>query len=280
TRFGERSIDFADPQAVQALNRALLALFYGISKWEIPPGFLCPPVPGRADYVHSVADLLASCNGGAIPRGPGIRVLDVGVGANCIFPIIGHGEYGWRFVGTDIAPQALASARAIAEGNRALAGAIELRLQPTPAHILKGLYPTRELFDLTVCNPPFHESPEAAHEGSRRKWKNLKRKPPRGHRNFGGHSTELWCPGGEAAFIRRLIEESVALSADVFWFTTLVSKEANLPAIHASIKKARATDCRTLELAHGQKRSRVVAWTFLEAREQQDWRRSRFNTLP
>ena len=44
---------------MKALNKALLAHFYAVKHWDIPDGFLCPPVPGRADYVHHLADLLA-----------------------------------------------------------------------------------------------------------------------------------------------------------------------------------------------------------------------------
>ena len=61
------SIDFANPAAVKAFNRALLVHHYGISGWDIPAGYLCPPIPGRADYIHHVADLLATCNRKEIP---------------------------------------------------------------------------------------------------------------------------------------------------------------------------------------------------------------------
>src|SRR5690606_36462402 len=67
--YGDHSIDFADPAAVRCLNRALLKSFYGVKQWELPDGYLCPPIPGRADYVHHLADLLARDNEGAIPRG-------------------------------------------------------------------------------------------------------------------------------------------------------------------------------------------------------------------
>ena len=60
----EQTIDFSNPEAVKALNRALLKTFYGVNRWDIPPGYLCPPVPGRADYIHYTADLLSSTNGG------------------------------------------------------------------------------------------------------------------------------------------------------------------------------------------------------------------------
>ncbi|MEE6801750.1 RlmF-related methyltransferase, partial [Escherichia coli O8:H10] len=84
TPAGEPTVNFADPEAVKALNKALLAHFYGVKHWDIPDGFLCPPVPGRADYIHHLADLLAETSvDGAIPRQT--SVLDIGTGANCIY---------------------------------------------------------------------------------------------------------------------------------------------------------------------------------------------------
>ncbi|MEJ7779899.1 MAG: RlmF-related methyltransferase [Daejeonella sp.] len=79
------TIDFTDPEAVKTVNKALLKLFYGVYLWDIPEGYLCPPVPGRADYIHYMAELLAESYD-KIPRGKTVRVLDVGVGANCIYP--------------------------------------------------------------------------------------------------------------------------------------------------------------------------------------------------
>jgi len=264
---GTLSIDFANPEAVKALNRALLTNFYGVTKWEMPPDYLCPPVPGRGDHIHYIADLLASTNGGKFPQGKLIRVLDVGVGANCIYPIIGHFEYGWNFVGTDNDPVALASAEKIVRANKGLADAVELRLQKSASNVFRGLVTSEDSFSITICNPPFHASLEEAQEGSRRKWKNLKKSDDREKKpllNFGGKSTELWCPGGEIGFIRRMIEESAGFSKNCAWFSTLVSKEVNLPPIYAALERAKVKDYRTLDMAQGQKTSRIVAWTFRE----------------
>jgi 23S rRNA (adenine1618-N6)-methyltransferase len=46
-----------------------------------------PPIPGRADYIHYIADLLATTNSG-IPKETEYKDWDIGVGANCIYPII------------------------------------------------------------------------------------------------------------------------------------------------------------------------------------------------
>ena len=276
--YGDESIKFADPAAVKALNRALLNQVYGIKQWDVPPQYLCPPIPGRADHLHYLADLLADGNGGVIPHGESIRVLDLGVGANCIYPLIGQREYGWQFVGTDIDAVALANAQGIVDAN-GLSGAITLRLQASPAAIFEGVVKPDEVFDLCMCNPPFHASLAEARSGTQRKWKNLgvesnKKKVP--VLNFGGKSMELCCEGGEEAFVCRMVEESARYRGSCMWFTTLISKSASLPGVYRAIKYAGALENRTIEMAQGQKKSRIVAWTFLDAKQQQAWRLARW----
>ncbi|NOT88378.1 MAG: 23S rRNA (adenine(1618)-N(6))-methyltransferase RlmF [Lysobacter sp.] len=276
---GEASIDFSDPAAVRALNRALLKTQYGIAHWDLPDGYLCPPIPGRADYLHGLADLLATSNAGAIPHGASIRALDIGTGANLIYPLLGHREYGWRFVGTDIDSTALRAAEAIVDAN-GLRKAIELRHQPDPSRIFAGPLRDDDVFDLMLCNPPFHASADDAARGSERKWRNLGRTPtsPRADAplNFGGQSTELWCPGGEAAFVRRMIRESARIASRVYWFSTLIAKSEHLADVRKQLQQADAQDVREIRMAQGQKQSRFVAWTFLDATQREAWRALRW----
>ena len=271
---GKPSIDFANPGAVRVFNQALLKSLYGIAHWQIAEGYLCPPIPGRADYLHGLADLLTGDNNGTIPQGPNVRVLDIGVGASCIYPLLGHGDYGWRFLGSDIDAAALSCAQANVHANQ-LDHAIELRLQAQRGQIFSGLLHADERFDLTLCNPPFHASAEEAASGSRRKWKNLGKLDPQRKLpdlNFGGQNSELWCTGGEASFIKRMIRESRGCADQVLWFSTLVSKAGNLPDIHKQLKKLDACEVRTIEMAQGNKQSRFVAWTFRDAAARQQWR--------
>jgi 23S rRNA (adenine1618-N6)-methyltransferase len=272
---GEQSIDFSEPEAVKALNRGLLASYYGICDWDIPKGFLCPPIPGRADMIHHLADLLASLNGGVIPRGDHVRALDIGVGASCIYPLIGRSEYGWSFLASDIDPEALKSSEQILLKNPALRAGIELRQQPSRRAILKGLLQPGEQIDIVVCNPPFHASAEEAEEASRKKWRNLGH-DPNAAPNFGGGGFELWCPGGEVAFAERMIQESIPLARDVFWFSILISKEANLPLVYQALKRARVVEQRTVKMEQGQKTSRFVAWSFCDLSQQKAWCERRF----
>ncbi|WP_327439769.1 23S rRNA (adenine(1618)-N(6))-methyltransferase RlmF [Pseudomonas donghuensis] len=276
---GKPSIDFANPEAVRVFNRALLKAQYGIQHWDIPADYLCPPIPGRADYVHVLADLLAQENNGEIPRGAQVQALDIGVGANCIYPLLGHSDYRWRFLGSDIDATALAAAGAIVQAN-GLGKAINLRQQGNHKHILLGLLNSDERFDLTLCNPPFHASREEATRGSQRKWRALGKADPKRKLpvlNFGGQNNELWCEGGEIRFVSQLVAESASLGQQVLWFTSLVSKASNLPGIQTALKKAGAVEQRVVEMGQGQKQSRMIAWTFQDAAARQAWRQQRWS---
>lgn len=255
---GEQSIDFADPQAVMLLNQALLKRFYNLN-WQLPEGYLTPPVPGRADYVHALADLLAGDNGGAIPRD--LDIMDIGCGANCIYPLIGHAEYGWRFTGTDTSAEAIIAASQIVAANPGLQRAVRLRRQKQPQAIFSGVIHKNERYHAVMCNPPFHASAADAAAGSQRKVRNLglKQNAPL---NFGGQQNELWCEGGELAFIGRMIDESVAQGSSIVWFTSLVSRKENLPALRDRLA-AEACEVRIVNMAQGQKQSRFLAWSFM-----------------
>ncbi len=267
------SIDFADQNAVKALNRALLKHYYDVSQWDIPKDYLCPPIPGRADYIHYVADLLGSSNKGKNPKGASINVLDIGIGANCIYPIIGHREYGWSFVGSDIDPLSVEAAKRIVDANKSLQGAIEPRLQGSKMGIFRGIVGRNERFDAVVCNPPFHASLKEAEQGTRQKWRNLGggEKEVKHVLNFGGNKAELWCPGGERAFVEQMIIQSEQTKNQVLWFTSLVSKSANLKSIYNALIKVNAFEVRTVQMSQGQKISRFVAWTFHDEKEQEAW---------
>jgi 23S rRNA (adenine1618-N6)-methyltransferase len=265
------TIDFSNPAAVLTLNRALLKLHYGIASWDLPSGYLCPPVPSRADYLHYAADLLAQENPSTLRNDAenGFTILDIGTGANCVYPLLGAAMFGWRFVASDIDPTSVDWARRLVATNPAVASKIDVRLQTSAEAIFKNITRHQETFALSLCNPPFHASPEDAAAGTLRKLRNLgDASSPRSAKpalNFGGRANELWCTGGEVAFIRRMITESADRPSLCVWFTTLVSKRGSLPMLERELRRTRATDARVLTMFAGQKQSRLLAWSFLPA---------------
>tara|TARA_R110002049_G_scaffold307712_1_gene509017 strand:+ start:7301 stop:8227 length:927 start_codon:yes stop_codon:yes gene_type:complete len=260
---GQMTIDFQDVGAVRMLNRALLKTHYNIDFWDIPSGYLCPPIPGRVDYIHYLADLLADSNNQDIPRGRSIKALDIGTGASLVYPLVGLSEYGWHFTGVDIDPAALKSAKQLCDFNKLK---ITLRQQGKRENIFRGVIKPHDAFHVTLCNPPFHASMEKAAKGTQRKWGNLGKGNSR-KRNFGGQNAELWCPGGEIKFIATMVEESMEFAQQCLWFTSLVSKKDNLQPLQRIFGKAKVADYEVIEMAQGQKTSRFVAWTYMEKKQ-------------
>jgi 23S rRNA (adenine1618-N6)-methyltransferase len=267
------TIDFSNPDAVKSLNTALLLTYYDIQGWDIPKNYLCPPIPGRADYIHYIADLLAESNNGIIPEGDAVQGLDIGVGANCIYPIIGNSVYDWSFVGTDIDEKALQNCSCIIEKNPKLIDAISLQQQTESRFIFKNIITPEDRFAFTICNPPFHNSKEEATKGSLRKVNNLSdRKTTTPVLNFGGQNAELWCEGGELGFITQMIYESAKYPMQCLWFTTLVSKQSHLSSLYKTLNKVNVAQIKTIDMAQGQKTSRILAWTFLTETQQKNWK--------
>lgn len=277
SKHGIETVDFSNPDAVRLLNTAILKHYYGIEKWDFPKENLCPPIPGRADYIHHMADLLAEHNSGKIPKGEKVTGFDVGTGAGCIYPIIGTSEYGWKFIATEIDTKSLRSAQHIAKINSSLTDKIEFRRQGDPNDVFFGVWSRLEKVDFTMCNPPFHASAEEALKGTRRKVANLSgKKATAPERNFSGVHHELITEGGEIKFIQNMVKESSKFGKNCLWFTTIVSKQSNLKKVQGFLERAKALQTRTIPMGTGNKSSRVVAWSFLSKAERKLWREERW----
>ena len=258
---GTTSIDFADPVSVLALNKALLLAYYNIQNWSILSHSLCPPIPGRADYIHHLADLLASENDGNIPTGNKINILDIGTGSSLIYPILGERIYGWNFVGTDIDETALNHAQSLIKTNRDLSKHITLQLQEDIKQIFKGIVRKEDRFNAVMCNPPFFKSREDNWGKTSKKFHNLHKNPEKlPVQNFGGHANELWCEGGERQFIRTMINESMLYKEQLGWITTLVSDKDNLKPLIANLEYNKASKIEIIRMEQGNKTMRILAW--------------------
>jgi 23S rRNA (adenine1618-N6)-methyltransferase len=265
-KYGEDSIRFSDPAAIRLLNKALLSNYYKIKNWDFPETNLCPPIPGRADYIHYMSDLLEKRND--------VTCLDIGVGANCIYPILGVSEYQWSFIASDVNPDAIASAKKIIKTNPTLKGKVKFRLQKDENKIFKGIIKPKEKIDVSICNPPFHSSKKEALKGSMRKVRNLTGKRSKKIKlNFSGMANEMIYEGGEEQFIQNMIAESLNYAKNCLWFTTLVSNEKNLNRIYSSLEKINVTEVKTINMGTANKISRIVAWTFLSKKEQKEWKK-------
>ncbi|XP_031391968.1 U6 small nuclear RNA (adenine-(43)-N(6))-methyltransferase isoform X1 [Punica granatum] len=280
SRDGRPRIDWTDFNATRELTRILLHHDHGIN-WWIPDGQLCPTVPNRSNYIHWIEDLLLS---DIIPRPnpnqDNVRGFDIGTGANCIYPLLGASLLGWRFVGSDVADVAIEWAERNVKSNPQISDLIEIRKAGTDAScsqvedpynensnlerkvdhavrddcysgppILYGVVRDGETFDFCMCNPPFFESMEEA---------GLNPKT-----SCGGTVDEMVCPGGEKAFITRIIEDSVKLKHSFRWYTSMVGRKINLKFLTSKLREVGVTIVKTTEFVQGQTCRWGIAWSFV-----------------
>ncbi len=283
-KHGQHTINFADDKAVRELNRALILAYYDVQFWQIPEQFLCPAVPGRADYIHYLADLLVASNNGEIPTGKGVKGLDVGTGANLIYPIIGQKEYRWSFLASECNPVSFQTAKAILDSNGNLKRAIKIKQQTSPEHIFENIISPDNRLAFTICNPPFHTSAaEAAksnitkqqklakHKRSKQQSSDLQPSIVKKDYNFGGQNSELWCEGGEVEFVCKMIRESSKFQTQVLWFSSLISKQQSLAKVQAELANHGVTNSKIINMGQGQKISRFIAWSFIPEKEHSAW---------
>jgi len=249
--YGNESIDFSNPKAVKELNKSLLFSEYSIKTWDFPDENLCPPIPGRVDYIHHLADLISS-------EEKEVKILDIGTGATCIYPLLGVAEYNWNFVATDIDLDSLDTAQDIIDDNH-LEQKIELRQQVNEDYILTGILNEKEQFTATMCNPPFYASAKEAQGANRRKTRNLGNNSLR---NFSGNNNELWYVGGEKAFLHNYLYQSSLFKKSAKWFTSLVSKKENIASLQKSSKKLGVKEFKIIPMYQGNKVTRIVAWRY------------------
>lgn len=248
--YGNTTIKFANNEAIKALNSAILKCNYNIN-WSIPSTNLCPPIPGRLDYLLHIADLIPDKE---------LKLLDIGTGANLIYPILGACHFNWQCTASEVELSSLEHAQSIIDKNAAL-NTIELRRQKYKNNILEHIIQPNDRFDVVVCNPPFFKNSSDAQKQNQRKVKNLNLNEKESL-NFGGQSNELWYKGGEEAFVKKMATESANFKNQVQWFTSLVSQKEHLKNIKRAINKTQPTEVRIIDMAQGNKQSRFIAWTF------------------
>ncbi|KAF3796410.1 Ribosomal RNA large subunit methyltransferase F [Nymphaea thermarum] len=115
--------------------------------------------------------------------------------------------------------------------------------------ILVGVVRDGEKFDFCMCNPPFFESMEEAGANPRT--------------SCGGTSEEMVCPGGELAFISRIIEDSIKLKDSFRWFTSMVGRKVNLKILVSKLWKVGVSTVQTTEFVQGQTFRWGLAWSFV-----------------
>lgn len=261
---GAQLINLKNEESVRLYNQALLYDWFGI-KIELPPGHLCPTVLSRTRYIRWIAELLKHC-------GQEEKIgIDVGTGASCVYPLIGHAAYGWKFISSDVDDESLEWASknvklnnwtdfiAVVKAKEVAPHSPSQSGEDKTYHILDGLLNSDssrirsgsvnfEKVHFSMCNPPYFDRPEDKIER---------------------HDTvciatdgELATSGGEVEFVKQMIRESAELKSSVSWYTTLLGKKSSVQPLLRYLKTFNPAEIRHTTFIQGRNSRWAIAWTF------------------
>ncbi|OQD65770.1 hypothetical protein PENPOL_c005G06413 [Penicillium polonicum] len=255
-------LDFTDPAAVRQLTTTLLQQDFHL-KVEIPEDRLCPPVPIRLNYVLWLQGLLDSTAGGlheGYDRDRDVIGLDIGTGCIGIYPLLGCATRPrWNFVATDIDSNNIRTS----QHNVALNN-LESRIQIIHSDPTGPLFPLeklgRQTLDFTMCNPPFYASSDELKQSAQQK----EQEP---FSTCTGAAVEMVTRGGEVAFVKKMIDESLQLRDRIQWYTSMLGKLSSINVLVETLTKHGITNFAVTEFEQGSKTKRwAVAWSWGDRR--------------
>ncbi|KAJ6487757.1 S-adenosyl-L-methionine dependent methyltransferase [Mycena sanguinolenta] len=254
---GGFSIDFKNEASQRRLTEALLHRDFGLSL-NLPLNRLCPPVPNRLNYVLWIQDIIRTTEflGHTLP----VLGLDIGTGASAIYPLLScRLESALSFVATDVDNFSLSCAQSNVEQN-GLADRIQV-FQTTPdAPIFAPLHQEPDLrADFTMCNPPFYSSREDVTTSAESK----EFEP---NAVCTGADVEMITEGGEASFVRRMVDESVEIGERCRWYTSMLGKMSSITEIIGAIREHGIQNYGITEFVQGSTRRWAVVWSFSDFR--------------
>jgi 23S rRNA (adenine1618-N6)-methyltransferase len=111
-----------------------------------------------------------------------------------------------------------------------------------------------------MCNPPFYESKAEMLTSAA-----SKQRPP--FTACTGSENEMVTPGGEVAFVSRMIEESLVLQGRVQWYTSMLGKFSSVAVLVQKLTDNRVDNYAVTEFVQGSKTRRWgIAWSFDDLR--------------
>ncbi|RHY64711.1 hypothetical protein DYB38_001919 [Aphanomyces astaci] len=237
------------------LTRALLHRDFGITTWHVPLNRLCPPLPNRLNYIHWIEDLILFSQSSYVSTEDApIWGVDIGTGASVIYPLLGHSLNQWRFLATDVDAESIEYAAANLRSNHlehvihleTVADGHDAAILPTASIQRRCRHDGPVLF--TMCNPPFFDSIDQADTNPRTACT--------------GSASEMTTPGGEVAFVTRMIQDSLLLTSQVRWYTSLIGRKSSLRPLLAILRSHGIPNMRTTEFLQGRTTRWGLAWSF------------------
>lgn len=273
------SLKLFDPKSRLFFARLMLKKYFDVQKYPLPLGYLIPNVSGRfyslillkkliekkeAEQLQSGNSIISKTQVEALffereekrvhKNGQKRRIIDLGVGANCIFPLLAAKAFDWKVLGFEKNEKSYKIAQEIITSNN-LEKEITLECNATYERLIFDFFTKfrsgeeDHVHDALICNPPFYFN-----------FKDFKKRKRKG---FTGKPHEVICEGGEVRFAKSLITESEMLRKKIRWFSLYLSEKSSMFALKRkldSLDSVSRVFHRIIPL--GKKKRFFLAWTF------------------
>ncbi|WVR05733.1 hypothetical protein IAU60_002758 [Kwoniella sp. DSM 27419] len=258
---GYPSIDFQDAAALRALTRCLLKEDWDLDV-DLREDRICPTVsspPAPIDYLLHLLDLEPYLPSTSSSRP--LRILDVGTGASAIYSILLHRlRPEAEIVATELDETSYAHALTVLNKNHIPYELIAVRKAPSAEPILFPILDDETArWDFTLCNPPFFGSEEELQEGQQGKARGAHAAPT-------AAQNELITPGGEVAFVGRMIEESIGMKERCCWFTSLIGKFSSLQPLVDLLRQKKMDNYFVRNIRQAKTTRWILGWSHQTSR--------------
>ena len=212
----EFQFDWSNNELSLLMDKSILNYYFNIKYYYIPKGFLIPPIPSRINYINLINSIIAKLIKDIDIKN--IIGIDIGTGANIIYPILGYSIYKWKFICTEINKEAYNNAKLILQKNN-LENNINIIKQNNKDNIFISILNRENKYIFSMCNPPYYNYENEI---------KLEDKKRDNEYNF----DEIYYKNGEYGFFQRYFEESICYKNNVFLYTILIGKKINAENIY------------------------------------------------
>ena len=240
----EFSFDWSNNDLSLLMTKSILNYYFNIKYYDIPKGFLIPPVPSRLNYLNLINELIKDI------KKENIIGVDIGTGANIIYPILGNSIYNWKFICSEINNESYNNAKLILQKNN-LEENINLIKQENKNNIFVSIINQENKYTFSMCNPPYYDYEQEI------KIEDKKRDT---EYNF----DEVYYEKGELGFFERYFEESICYKKNIFLFTILIGKKSNSEIIYDKINSYNNIIklCDIKKIMTGNNVRYIIYWSF------------------
>ena len=214
----EISFEWSNNNLSLLMTKSILDYYFNIKYYNIPKGYLIPPIPSRLNYLNLINKILIKEINSQSRYSSDIIGIDIGTGANIIYPILGNSIFNWKFICSEINDESYNNAKLILEKNN-LENEINLIKQKNKNNIFLNILNQENKYIFSLCNPPYYDYETEI---------KLDEKKRDNEFNF----DEVYYKKGEFGFFQRYFIESTCYKKNVYLFSILIGKKANMENIN------------------------------------------------